>query len=72
MGTNMQDSMQVREPRALAVANELVDVVGLKGRGRIEIEADESGRVRGLWTHEHTPADELGRFDATDERSDAS
>lgn len=53
----------IEQPRALYLAELLVEVVAFIGPGRIEIDVDESGNVQHLWRHERTKRDQLGRFD---------
>lgn len=38
----------------LALAAALVTELGLDGPGRVEIDVDQGGRVRGIWKHEKT------------------
>jgi hypothetical protein len=40
-----------------------LQISGLVGAGRIEIEANDDGEIRALWTHERTLGAALGRFD---------
>jgi hypothetical protein len=52
-----------------SLAGRLAEHVGLAGPGRLEIELDEGGQVRAVWTHERTMATGFSRFDARAEHA---